>query len=766
VSAPRTLLTLLLLPLLAACGDKGGSADTGSPTDADGDGFPAAVDCDDADATVFPGAQERCNEQDDDCDGVVDEEPVDGQAVWLDADGDGFGAAAYTMTACTVPAGWADNDQDCDDLTALSHPEADEICDGLDNDCDGNVDESPVDAGTWYIDADGDGYGDPTVPVQACTAPDIYVTNGDDCDDSDPALSPATVWYGDVDGDGYGGTEFTAMGCEAPANHVDNHADCDDRDAAVSPDAAEYCDGIDNDCDGVVDGTNAVDGVPFYQDADRDGYGLADGETINGCSAPDGFAAEVGDCNDADATVSPGDLEVCGDGIDNDCDGNIDTWCAQTLADADSVIDGVGTGDYAGYRLSAGGDLDGDGYADLAVGAYGASAAGSLSGSVFVSSGPIAAGSASLADAGVRIDGALTNDYFGSSVRLGPDATGDGTDDLIVGAWGADTTVSSVGAAYLFSGPLSGSLSAADADATLTGVSSLDYMGQYLSMVSGDLTGDGEGDVVVGVAGDDSRASSSGLLAIYAGPVSGTLDSNDADVRIEGSTSAVYLGYCASAADIDGDGIMDLAFGGSGLSQAYVALGPLSGTLSAADADIIISGDSSDSTGSNISTGDYDGDGRVDLAVGAKYADAADGTGNTGAWRVYSGPLGSALGVADAVFTATELTSNEYLGAQYTQVASGDVDGDGKDDLFFGAPTNDTAGSTAGMAVLFVGPLAGTATVDEADMRLIGEAASNAAGYGVDLADLDGAAGLEAVVGARGYGSGAGRIYLVSGGGL
>ncbi len=93
---------------------------------------------------------------------------------------------------------------DCDDGDASIHPSAVEVCNGLDDDCDGESDEDAVDVRTWYQDADGDGYGDPQVTVMACEQPSQTASNDEDCDDGDSHENPLADWYPDDDGDGYG----------------------------------------------------------------------------------------------------------------------------------------------------------------------------------------------------------------------------------------------------------------------------------------------------------------------------------------------------------------------------------------------------------------------------------------------------------------------------------------------------------------------------------------------------------------------------------
>lgn len=141
-------------------------------------------DCSPEDYTVFPGATERCNGEDDDCDELVDEEV--GDTYHLDADGDGFGDPEATVVDCDLPEGAVDNAEDCDDSDAAVHPGAEELCNGVDDDCNERIDDEPVDPSPWWRDADGDSYGDPSDQVEACDPPDGYVGNAEDCDDADP----------------------------------------------------------------------------------------------------------------------------------------------------------------------------------------------------------------------------------------------------------------------------------------------------------------------------------------------------------------------------------------------------------------------------------------------------------------------------------------------------------------------------------------------------------------------------------------------------
>ena len=371
--------------------------ETGEPpvADEDGDGALADADCDDNDASRYPGAAELCDGVDQDCDGEVDEEATDAGIWYEDADSDGYGDDLHTLSACEAPPGYAAAGGDCDDRDPLYHPNADEadctdpadyncdgssgyadadrdgfpacqdcddgesrvnpnateLCNSIDDDCDGQTDEpDAANAVTFYPDTDGDGYGDLTYPAEACTAPEGYVTDATDCDDARGAVHPgatelcndldddcdgltdpdtaadADTWYIDTDQDGYGNPRYTQASCEQPSGYVDNNQDCDDGEASAYTGAAEACDGIDNDCDSSTD-----EGVTTAWLLDRDGDGYGAGASTQACSAPTANHVSVsGDCDDTNGDAYPGAPQAC-DGSDLDCDG---------LMDNDADLDG------------------------------------------------------------------------------------------------------------------------------------------------------------------------------------------------------------------------------------------------------------------------------------------------------------------------------------------------------------------------------------------------------------------------------------------
>ncbi|NQV90799.1 hypothetical protein HQ487_05360 [Candidatus Uhrbacteria bacterium] len=326
--------------------------------DADGDGYSVDDDCDDTDPTIFPGAEEICNEIDDNCDGQVDEGVT---TTWYaDLDGDGYGTMDMVLEACESSSLFVDNTDDCDDTDADVYPGAVEVCNDLDDDCDGDVDEGVTT--TWYADQDSDGYGGSAIEAEGCEALVGFVDNTDDCDDTDPSVNPGvaevcgngiddncdssdddatgSVWYRDGDGDGYG-AYATQIACTQPSGYVLSSTDCDDTDAQVNPGATEVCDGADNDCDGSTDPDTSADASTWYIDADGDGYGYRNQDRVS-CTQPSGYVTSRIDCDDGDADVYPGAPEYC-NGYDDDCDAFTDEDAVDgSLWYRDSDADGYG----------------------------------------------------------------------------------------------------------------------------------------------------------------------------------------------------------------------------------------------------------------------------------------------------------------------------------------------------------------------------------------------------------------------------------------
>lgn len=367
----ETLLAEALDAYASACGDE------------DGDGYTTSTgDCDDADTSISPAALEICDGIDNNCDGQVDEDAT--TTFFPDLDGDGFGAAGTGTEACEQPADHVGNDDDCDDTVAGIYPGATEVCDGADNDCDGEKDEGVTT--TYYADADGDEYGSAGSPLAACEKPADYVLDNTDCDDTTHKAFPGnrevcdeidndcngrtdegvtTEYYADRDGDNYGDANMTADACSLPSGYANTSDDCDDRDGAVNPGATEVCNGIDDDCNGDIDEDTAADASTWYADMDVDTYGDDDVSVVS-CYPPTDYVGDAGDCDDNRALTNPGATEYC-NSIDDDCDDEIDegssidaaTWYADDDGDsygddADTVNSCTQPTDY----VDVGGDCD------------------------------------------------------------------------------------------------------------------------------------------------------------------------------------------------------------------------------------------------------------------------------------------------------------------------------------------------------------------------------------------------------------------------
>ena len=607
----------LLLTWICGCGGSDKADDSPDPTpdsghevvedsgrvDADGDGWFADEDCDDSDASVHPEASERCDGVDHDCDGLVDEDDSTDATTWYqDSDHDGYGNPEVSETACATPWKFVTDDTDCDDTNRLVHPGAQEKCNEIDDDCDERVDDEDddvVDAPSWLVDEDGDGYGDADHPVESCMEP-------------------------------------TAS--------IEQEGDCDDSNAEVNPDATEICeDRLDNDCDGSA---NSCGWGPGEVDAQTVASAIFVGENAGD---------EAGSC------VALGDLNA--DGELDALVGAPEAWDSawgyygalyvelgplsgeHSLADAPIKIRAahVGSDGQLG-KVCAIGDVTGDGYEDLLAidRSYNLDTTYYIADAqVYVFAGPITA-SLKVANADfVYEDENYTGLYISAD-----DVDGDGIADLL--ASGPNDV--GVGGIRVWQGPVSGDHTDSITDYDF----SIKHGSQHLALTfpthPADLNGDGLNDLFMGGLGyQDEDENYMGAAFALLGPITQSRDIESSAAMWTGETALGYSGFSVATGDVDGDGLDDCAVsaprdsnGGENAGAAYILLGPCTAGGLLSNADTRLLGTSADTflgnNASNMSLSDLDGDGQTDWAIqtGRPFDTF---TGYSGGSYVFAGPI-------------------------------------------------------------------------------------------------------------------------------
>ena len=637
------------------------------------------TDCDDLDAAVNPDADEICDGVDNDCDGDTDadDSSVDlstGSTFYTDDDGDGYGLSSGAVFACEAPDGTSAVDGDCDDLDELISPAADEVCDGADNDCDGDIDDddTSLDASSgtlFFTDADSDGYGATSASFYACSLPAGAAVVDGDCDDFEDTVNPGEVEVCNTGLDEDCSGDQNECGFEGTVLVAD--ADHSFTGTASTNFGYDLASGDWND-DGVMDiaisaqnsknvGAKSAAGrvyVVYGPLPTTMTFDLEEDAVFEGVNSSDYLGKGIG---------SGGDLD--GDGVDDLVmgaygynDGGLSdngtavlvygggTWSGTIAAtSADARFYGDLKSDQLGQVTRFIGDVDGDGYDELALGANVADNGGASSGAVYIIPGGARYSGATSAGgvAGVVFAGDA-GDRLGDLRNLGDafDLNGDGLADIAMGAVENTTVGTDGGVVYFYYGDsallYSGALSASGtADVRFLPVGASDNLGEGVG-APGDVDGDGYGDLLLGAIGYDDPAgglSFSGGVFLISG--ASTLLSGDVTVTtaatatVTGAASSDSLGAWVSGGDLNNDGLDDLVlgstgydYGGASTGAAFVFYGPVSGSLVATDADALLAGPNTDSSaamGRGATVFDADGDGAMDLFVGASSSNTVYG---------------------------------------------------------------------------------------------------------------------------------------------
>jgi hypothetical protein len=397
-----------------------------------------------------------------------------------------------------------------------------------------------------------------------------------------------------------------------------------------------------------------------------------------------------------------------------------------------------GSEDLFGWSAAAAGDVNGDGFPDLVIGAPSSDEVAGFAGRAYLFYGPFT-GNRLAANADAVISATTFGDNLGIAVDGAGDLNGDGKDDLVIGARSNDAPGIQAGQVYVFHGPVAGNLTPSQANGVISG-SEFEELGVAVAGV-GDVNGDGRDDLLLGA---HMFGAGIGRAYLFHGPVVGARTSASAEAIITGEFSSDSFGVAVAGGDFNHDGRSDLLVGAPhgpidflDPGRAYIFHGPVAGQISAAAADVIFHGEElNDMFGSDVSAGDLNGDGFDDLLVGANQIFSNVDPGKA---YVFYGPFGERavhIFATDADGRFTGEGANDVFGDAVAIIP--DMNGDGLDEALMGAWDNQAGSFRAGRAYLFLGPASGVNPAGNADLIITGEESGDRLGKEVAAAgDLD-----------------------------
>ena len=494
-------------------------------------------------------------------------------------------------------------------------------------------------------------------------------------------------WYRDADGDEHGDPSAGVESCGPPQGYVASWDDCDDADRG------------------------RWEGLDGFWDADDDGYGA---DAVSGCAADPSISHFDGDCDDADQAVYPGAAPICGDALDNDCDGLPECERDGEFEAADAVTSfgtpGLSSGIGAGLALD---DITGDGVRDLI-------AASPQRDIAYVLANP-QIGDFDPDDAAIWITGSDTR-HLGWYAETG-NLDGEGTPDLALSAVHRSGDVWTA-SAFVMAGPVT-------ADATVDDAPRLYALVDYMTVIPilsvGDVVGDdGIDDVVATFQGASLTPGTHAF--VVAGPITasgGYVTEATTRVQSDTATGEGPVTHGSAVGDLDGDGRRDVVFGSLDAHRAWVVTDLPDGTADVGDiADLMLYDGTYDVLlGSWASeAGDVDGDGLEDVLISGNEPDAA--VGGWGSWLASGATVRDALGGPSADIwdaSAARLFGEESAAVGTDGDRVGDLDEDGYAEVFLGSPDWDYIGDDdPGMATIWYGPLEGTVSLYDAEWAVLG----------------------------------------------